>query len=89
MPWTVCPVMHDRLRRVDKMIDGEPMTEVCRGFGVSCKVGHEVLARYRENRAEALSNRSRSHVRHGLSPGFVNRPGAAWDAKRWREMSAR
>ena len=56
MPWPACPVMDERLRLVVNMIDGEPMTEVCRGFGISRKTGYEVLARDREHRAEALSD---------------------------------
>ena len=84
MPWAACPVMDERLRLVVTMIDGEPMTEVCRGFGISRKTGYEVLGRDREHGAEALSDRSRSPVRHGLSLG----PGAAWDAKRLQETAA-
>ena len=67
MAWTACSVMDERLRLVVNMIDGEPMTEVCRGFGISRKIGHEVLARYREHRAEALSEHSRSPVRRTFS----------------------
>jgi len=67
MPWTACSVMDERLRFVVKLLDGEPMTEVCRGFSISRKTGYEVLARDRGHRAEALNDRSRSPVLHGLS----------------------
>jgi hypothetical protein len=34
MPWKECSVMDERLRFVAKLLDGESMSEVCRG---ACK----------------------------------------------------
>ncbi len=31
MPWKECSVMDERLRFVARLLDGEPMTDVCRG----------------------------------------------------------
>jgi hypothetical protein len=33
MPWKASSVMEERLRFVARLLDGEAMTEVCRGFG--------------------------------------------------------
>ena len=35
MPWKECSVMDERLRFVAQLLDGEPMAEVCRTFGIS------------------------------------------------------
>jgi len=39
MPWKECSVMDERLRFVAQLLDGEPMTEVCRAFGISRRTG--------------------------------------------------
>jgi transposase-like protein len=36
--------MDERLRFVAQLLDGEPMTEVCRTFGISRKTGYKSLA---------------------------------------------
>ncbi len=40
MPWKASSVMEERLRFVARLLDGEPMTDVCRDFGVSHKTGN-------------------------------------------------
>jgi hypothetical protein len=37
MPWKESSVMDERLRFVARLLNGEPMTEVCRNFGISRK----------------------------------------------------
>jgi hypothetical protein len=34
MPWKECSVVHERLRFVAQLLDGEAMSEVCRAFGI-------------------------------------------------------
>jgi transposase InsO family protein len=64
MPWKECSVVDERLRFVAQLLDGEPMTEVCRAFGISRKTGYKLFNRYREHGLEALSDRSRRPVRY-------------------------
>ena len=64
MPWTVSSVMDERLRFIARLLDGEPMTDVCREFGISRKTGYKILNRYKEHGLEALSDRSRRPVRY-------------------------
>jgi transposase len=48
MPWKESSVMEERLCFVARLLDGEPMTDVCRDFGISCKTGYKIFDRYRE-----------------------------------------
>ena len=34
MPWKECSVVEELLRFVARLLDGEPMTDVCREFGI-------------------------------------------------------
>jgi hypothetical protein len=45
----------------------EPMTDVCREFGISRKTGYKIFNRYREHGCDALSDRSRRPVRYATS----------------------
>ena len=56
--------MDERLRFVARLLDGEPMAEVCRSFGISRKTGYKIFGRYREHGLEALTDRSRRPVRY-------------------------
>ena len=56
--------MDERLRFVAKLLDGESMTELCREFGISRKTGYKIFARYKDQGAEALCDRSRRPVRY-------------------------
>src|SRR5580704_2807761 len=58
MPWKECSVVDERLRFVARLLDGEPMAEVCRSFGISRKTGYKIFSRYREHGLEALSDRA-------------------------------
>jgi len=64
MPWKECSVMEERLRFVARLLDGEPMTAVCREFGISRKTGYKIFDRYKEHGLEALTDRSRRPVRY-------------------------
>ena len=37
MPWKECSVMDEKLQFVARRLAGEPMTELCREFGISRK----------------------------------------------------
>ncbi len=39
MPWKEVSVVEERLKFVVRLIDGEPMSDLCREFGVSRKTG--------------------------------------------------
>src|ERR1700752_3454259 len=64
MPWKESSVMEERLRFVARLLDGEPMTDVCREFGISRKTGYKIFNRYREHGCEAFGDRSRRPVRY-------------------------
>lgn len=46
MPWKESSVMDERLRFVARLLEGEPMTDVCRDFGISRKTGYKLFQRY-------------------------------------------
>jgi transposase InsO family protein len=64
MPWKECSVMEERMRFVLRRLEGEPMSGLCREFGISRKTGYKLFERYREHGLEALSDRSRRPVRY-------------------------
>src|SRR5438046_9081099 len=64
MPWKETSVVEERLRFVARLLDGEPMTDVCREFGISRKTGYKIFDRYKEHGLEALTDRSRRPVRY-------------------------
>ncbi len=42
MRWKKCSVMDQLLRFVARLLDGEPMSNVCREFGTSRKSGYKI-----------------------------------------------
>ena len=56
--------MEERLLFVARLLVGAPMTDLCRGFGISRKTGYKIFNRYREHGLSALSDRSRRPVRY-------------------------
>jgi transposase len=64
MPWKECSVVDGRLRFVAQLVDGEPMAEACRAFGISRNTGYKIFQRYKEHGLEALNDRSRRPVRY-------------------------
>ena len=63
MPWKESSVMEERLRFVARLLEGEPMSDVRREFGVYRKTGYKLPNRYREEGPPALCDRSRRPVR--------------------------
>ena len=64
MPWKECNRMDERLKFVARLLDGEPMTQVCRDFGISRKTGYKIFNRYKDSGLEGLVDRSRRPYRH-------------------------
>jgi transposase InsO family protein len=89
--------MDERLRFVAQLLEGEPMTEVCRAFGISRKTGYKIFARYKEHGLEALTDRSRRPVRYAnqLPPQVesliltLKRDKPHWGARKIRELLVR
>ncbi len=89
--------MDERLRFVARLLDGERMSDVCREFGISRKTGYKIYARYREEGAYALCDRSRRPVRYANQlPAPVEalivstkRDKPHWGARKIRELLIR
>jgi transposase InsO family protein len=64
MPWKECSVVDERLKFVALILDGEPMSDVCRSFGISRKTCYKIFNRYKESGLEALTDRCRRPVRY-------------------------
>jgi transposase InsO family protein len=97
MPWKESSVMEERLRFVARLLEGEPMSDVCREFGISRKTGYKLLNRYREDGPVALCDRSRRPVRYANQlPEQVERlivtckrDKPHWGARKIRELLVR
>jgi transposase InsO family protein len=92
-----CSVMDERLRFVAQLLDGEPMAQLCRAFGISRKTGYKIFTRYKEHGLEALTDRSRRPVRYAnqLPPQVeslivsLKRDKPHWGARKIRELLVR
>jgi transposase InsO family protein len=97
MPWKECSIMDERLRFIARILDGEPMTGVCRAFGISRKTGYKLFARYKDDGPVALADRSRRPVRYANQlPGQIEalivrskREKPHWGARKIRELLIR
>src|SRR4029450_11362918 len=89
--------MEERLLFVPRRLEGEPMTDVCREFGISRKTGYKLFNRYREEGGSAFSDRSRRPVRYAnqLPPQIeslivgLKRDKPHWGARKLRELLVR
>ena len=89
--------MEERLRFVARRLEGEAMTDLCREFGISCKTGHKIFARYKDHGAEALADRPRvpGRVATRLASSIermivsLKREKPHWGARKLRELLAR
>lgn len=73
------------------------MSDVCREFGISRKIGYKIFNRYQEEGLEALCDRSRRPVRYAnqlpeqierlIVEGKRDRP--HWSARKIRELLVR
>ena len=60
--------MEERLRFIARLLEGEPMSDVAREFGISRKTGYKLLNRYPEEGPVALCDRSRRPARYAKPP---------------------
>lgn len=89
--------MEERMRFVVRLLDGEPMSGLCREFGISRKTGYKIFDRYRQQGLEALSDRTRRPVRYANQlPEPVERmivrakeDKPHWGARKIRELLVR
>jgi transposase InsO family protein len=97
MPWKESSVMDERLRFIARLVDGEPMTDVCREFGISRKTGYKIFIRYKDHGLAGLTDRSRRPVRyanqlpHQVESLIVSlkRDKPHWGARKIRELLLR
>ena len=64
MPYRETSVMEERLQFVARLLEGEGMSYVCWEFGISRKTGYKIFNCYKDDGLEALTDRSRRHVRY-------------------------
>ena len=96
MPWTETSVI-ERLRFVARLLEGGPMSDVCREFGISRKTGYQLFERYRKEGPVALGRPSRRPVRYANQlPAQVEsliiaykREKPHWGARKIREILVR
>ena len=55
--------MDERLRFVARLLDGEKMALLCRGFDISRKTGDKIFQRYKDCGLHGLTDRSRRPYR--------------------------
>jgi putative transposase len=56
--------MDERLQFIARRLAGEPVAELCRGFGISRKTGYKIFDRYQEYGVQGLTDRSRRPYRY-------------------------
>ncbi len=78
MPWKESSVMGTRLRFVARLLEGEPMSPLCREFGIFRKTGYKIFDRYKAHGLEALTDRSRRRAELSIgqhtAAGISRRP---------------
>src|SRR5262245_57841684 len=97
MPWKESTAVEERLLFVARLIEGEPMTDLCREYGVSRKTGYKIFNRYKIEGLTALTDRSRRPVRYAnqLPVQIENlivrlkREKPHWGARKIRELLVR
>jgi hypothetical protein len=72
MPWQASPVMEERLRFVARLLEGEPMSQMCREFGISRKTGSS-LSRMLASIRVTVGLILRRRWRAGMRPSRLNR----------------
>lgn len=93
MPWKECKRMDERLRFVARLLEGEPMSALCREFGISRPTGYKIFNRYKELGLHGLEDRSRRPYRHANQIPFqlerailaIKREHPAWGAPKIRD----
>lgn len=60
--------MDERLQFVARRLAGEPMSDLCREFGISRKTGYKIFDRYQQCGVQGLTDRSRRPYRYAHRP---------------------
>jgi len=89
--------MDEKRQFVARRLAGEPMTELCREFGISRKTGYKIFDRYQECGIQGLTDRSRRPYRYANQLPFqvenfilnVKREHPSWGARKIRERLTR
>jgi transposase len=97
MPWKECSVMDERVQFVARRLAGEPMSDLCREFGISRKTGYKIFDRYQECGVHGLSDRSRRPYRYAHQLPFqvenyilnLKHEHPSWGARKIRERLMR
>ena len=65
LPWKETSVESERLRFIERVTAGEePVTELCRAYGISRKTGYKLIHRYEAHGEDGLLDRSRAPHYH-------------------------
>ena len=59
MPWKESHYMDERVRFIERILEGERMTDLCREFGVSRKTGYKFYNRFLAEGMRGLADDSR------------------------------
>ena len=62
MPWKVNGLVSERMKLIMRLEAGEPMSVLCRDFGISRKTGYKFLERYKRYGIEGLFDQKRSPI---------------------------
>ncbi len=97
MPWKECSVMDEKLQFVARRLAGEPMSDLCREFGISRKTGYKIFDRYQECGLQGLTDRSRRPYRYANQLPFqvenyilnLKHERPSWGARKIRERLRR
>jgi putative transposase len=89
--------MDERLRFVDRLLDGEKMAMLCREFDISRKTGYKIFARFKNCGIDGLTDRSRRPYRHANRLPFqieklivqLRKEHTTWGAPKIREKLRR
>lgn len=89
--------MDERLKFIARLLDGEPMSALCREFGISRKTGYKIQRRYNDSGLEALTDRSRRPYRQANQLPFqieklivsLKQDKPSWGAPKIRERLRR
>lgn len=89
--------MDERVQFVARRLAGEPMSDLCREFGISRKTGYKIFDRYQECGVHGLTDRSRRPYRYAHQLPFqvenyilnVKHEHPSWGARKIRERLMR
>jgi transposase len=60
--------MDERMKFIDKLLQGKSMAQVCREFGISHKTGYKFFTRYKDVGILGLTDRAKRPIRYANQP---------------------